>query len=192
MLSIPQPPPAGQADTHPVELEITLGVDTHKDTHVAAALTSLGVLLGTAAFPTTAAGYEQLLAWASSFGTVRQAGVEGTGSCGAALTRYLHTKNVHVIDVNSPDRATRRRRGKTDTIDAEAAARAVLSGRATTQAKTGNGHVEALRLFKLAKDFATKARTQAGSAWRAVVARAWWARRCASGVASGGRSGRFR
>jgi transposase len=98
--------------------------------------------------------------------------VEGTGSYGAALTRYLLVEGVHVIDVNSPDRPTRRRRGKTDTLDAEAAARAVVCGRATVQAKTGTGQVEALRLFKLAKDSATKARTQAINQLRAVLVNA--------------------
>ncbi|MBQ0906758.1 IS110 family transposase [Micromonospora sp. U21] len=169
---MPQPATAGHTGTSAADLEIVLGVDTHKDTHVAAVVTNLGVLIATAAFPATAAGYRQLLVWARDVGPVRRAGVEGSGSYGAALTRYLHAENVQVIDVNSPDRATRRRRGKTDTLDAEAAARAVISGRATTQAKTGDGHVEAIRLFKLAKDSATKARTQAINQLRAVLVNA--------------------
>jgi transposase len=65
-----------------------------------------------------------------------------------------------VIEVNQPDKATRRRRGKTDTLDAEAAARAVLSGRASATAKAGDGPVEMLRMFKLVKGSAVKARTQ--------------------------------
>ena len=100
--------------------------------------------------------------------TLRRAGVEGTGSYGAALTRYLRRHDVSVVEVNRPDRAMRRRRGKTDAIDAVAAAHAVLSGRATT-AKTGDGPVEMLRMFKLARASAVKARTQAINQLKAVI-----------------------
>ena len=134
--------------------------------------TALGVLLGTASFPTTAAGYRRLLAWARGFGPVRRAGVECTGSYGAALTRHLRSEAITVIEVNRRDRADRRRRGKTDTLDAEAAARAVLSGRATAIAKSGDGPVEMLRMFKLAKDSAVKSRTQAINQLKAVLVRA--------------------
>jgi transposase len=172
VLSSPQPVPTTLPATRFAGPEIVLGIDTHKDAHVAAAVTDLGTLLATAKFPATAAGYKQLLKWAREMGPVRRAGVEGTGSYGAALTRHLHAEDIEVIDVNSPDKATRRRRGKTDSIDAEAAARAVISGRATAQAKTGDGQVEAIRLFKLAKDSATKARTQAINQLRAVLVNA--------------------
>jgi transposase len=95
--------------------------------------------------------------------------VEGTGSYGAALARHLRAAGVEVIEVNAPDKATRRRRGKTDTLDAEAAARAVLSGRAGGSAKTGDGPVEMLRMFKLAKASAIKARTQTINQLKAVL-----------------------
>jgi transposase len=133
--------------------DVILGVDTHNDVHVAAVITVLGVLLGTQAFPTTAAGYVGLLGWARSHGTLRRAGVEGTSSHGTALTRHLRRERVYVIEINRPDRAARRRRGKTDALDAENAARAVLSGRATAEAKAGDGPAEAMRMFKIAKDF---------------------------------------
>ena len=149
--------------------EVVLGVDTHKDLHVAAVVTSLGALVDTHCFPTTAAGYRQLLVWARTLGTVRQAGVECTGSYGAALARHLRSEGVEVIEVNQPDKATRRRRGKTDAIDAEAAAHAVLAGRATASAKAGDGPVEMIRMFKLAKTSATKGRTQAINQLKAVL-----------------------
>jgi transposase len=95
--------------------------------------------------------------------------VEGTGCYGAALARYLRTHTITVIEVNRPDRANRRRRGKTDAIDAQAAAYAVLSGRATTTAKTGDGPIEMLRMFKLAKASAVKSRTQAINQLRAIL-----------------------
>jgi transposase len=149
--------------------EVVLGVDTHADAHVAALLTGVGAVVATASFAATAAGYRALLAWARGHGPVRTAGVEGTGSYGVALTRYLRRAGVRVIEVNRPDRAARRRRGKTDPVDAEAAARAVLDGRATITPKTADGPVEIRRLFKVAKDSAVKARTQAINQLKAVL-----------------------
>lgn len=165
MSSMPHPDPSDPA-------EVVLGVDTHKDVHVAAVLSALGVLLATSSFPTTAKGYRQLLAWARCFGPVNRAGVECTGSYGAALSRHLRSQAVTVIEVNRTDRSTHRRRGKTDTIDAEAAARAVLSGRATAIAKAGDGQVEMVRMFKLAKASAIKSRGQAINQLKAVLVRA--------------------
>ena len=152
--------------------QIILGVDTHADMHVAAVITTLGALLGTRSFPATAAGYAALLDWAVSHGRLRRAGVEGTSSHGTALNRHLARHHVHVIEVNRPNRAVRRRRGKTDAIDAENAARAVLADQATAVAKRGDGAVEMIRLFKIAKDSATKARTQTINQLRAILARA--------------------
>nr|WP_248003424.1 IS110 family transposase [Streptomyces sp. RLB1-33] len=94
--------------------EVVLGVDTHRDAHVAAVLSLVGAVIGTEVFPATVAGYRELLAWARGLGTVRGAGVEGTGSFGAALSRYLLTEGVEVFDVNRPDRTDRRVRGKSD------------------------------------------------------------------------------
>jgi transposase len=149
--------------------EVIVGVDTHKDFHVAAVITELGALLGSKAFPATRAGYRSLLRWARGFGAVQRAGVECTGSYGAALARHLAAAQVEVVEVSQPDKATRRRRGKTDAIDAEAAARAVLTGRATALAKTADGPVEMLRMFKLAKASAVKSRSQAINQLKAVL-----------------------
>jgi transposase len=126
---------------------------------VAAALSLVGEVLGTEAFPATAAGYRDLLEWARGLGTVRRAGVEGTGSFGAALSRYLLGQGVDVFDVNRSDRTDRRRRGKSDPLDAQNAARAVLSGRARAQANSVDGPVQIARMYKRAKDSAVKART---------------------------------
>ncbi|MCY0932134.1 IS110 family transposase [Streptomyces sp. H27-H1] len=149
--------------------DVLLGVDTHKDVHAAAVITVLGAALDGRSFPATANGYRQLLDWARSFGVLRRAGVECTGSYGAALTRHLRAEGIEVTEVNQPDKAARRRHGKTDAIDAEAAARAVLTGRATAAAKTGDGPVEMLRLFKLAKGSAVKSRTQAINQLKSVL-----------------------
>jgi len=140
---------------------ITGGVDTHLDVHVAAALTDVGGVLGTASFPTTTAGYRQLLEWMSSFGQVVLVGVEGTGSYGAGLSRFLHVQGVAVVEVDRPNRQKRRLSGKSDPIDAISAARAALGGTANGAAKTRDGNVEAIRVLRVAKISAHKARTQA-------------------------------
>ena len=109
---------------------ITGGVDTHADLHVAAALDSIGGLLGVREFPATAAGYADLLGWLSGFGDLALVGVEGTGSYGAGLARHLATAGIRVVEVDRADRQDRHRRGKSDPLDAVSAARAAQSGRA--------------------------------------------------------------
>jgi transposase len=140
---------------------VTGGVDTHLDVHVAAALDPIGGLLGAAPFETTPAGYEGLLAWLEGFGKVSKVGVEGTGSYGSGLARFLRAKGVEVIEVDRPNRAERRRSGKSDPLDAIEAARAALSGRAEGKPKTRDGAVEAIRVLVVAKRSATRARTKA-------------------------------
>jgi transposase len=144
-----------------LDVVVTGGVDTHQDVHVAAALDQLGRVLGTAAFPTTVTGYRQLLAWLRQHGQLAKVGVEGTGSYGAALARHLTGNDVEVLEVARPNRQVRRRFGKTDVVDAIAAARAVLSGEASGVPKSHDGPVEALRTLKAVQRSGNKARTQA-------------------------------
>ncbi|GAB3333902.1 IS110 family transposase [Micromonospora halotolerans] len=143
--------------THPT-VQVTAGVDTHKDTHTAAALDDTGRLLGTAQFAATPAGHRQLLTWLKQHGSVTVIGVEGTGAYGAGLTRYLHTQDITVVEVDRPDRTTRRHHGKSDPVDAEAAARAALTGRATGIPKQRDGCVEALRQLRIARTCAIRHR----------------------------------
>ena len=105
---------------------VTGGVDTHSDIHVVAAVDHLGGVLGTAQFRTTPAGYRQLLRWLQSHGPLHAVGVEGTGSYGLGLTRLLREHDIAVVEVARPNRQVRRRHGKSDVVDAVAAARAVL------------------------------------------------------------------
>ena len=112
------------------ERVVTGGVDTHLDVHVAAALDPIGGLLGVASFDATRAGYEALLAWSSGFGVPHRVGVEGTGSYGVGLARFLMEHDVEVIEVDRPNRQERSRTGKSDPADALEAARAALSGQA--------------------------------------------------------------
>jgi transposase len=130
---------------------ITGGVDTHLDVNVTAALDAIGGLLGVAEFPTTGAGHGRLLGWLSSFGAVSRVGVEGTGSYGAGLARFLRGSGVEVVEVDRPNRQARRRTGKSDPVDAIEAARAAQSGRALGAAKTRDGNVEAIRALVVAK-----------------------------------------
>ncbi len=143
------------------ETGLVLGVDTHKDVHVAALLDDLGRLLGVRSVRATDQGSDQLLAWAHRHGRVGRARVEGTGSYGYRLTYRLQQSGVEVVEVHRPDRSLRRRRGKTDSVDAEAAARAVLSGAAQARPKDREGPVGALRALMVARRSAVKARTQA-------------------------------
>ena len=152
--------------------EITGGVDTHLDIHVAAALNAIGGLLGVESFPADGPGYRRLLSWLESFGTVVLIGVEGTGSYGAGLTRHLHDKGVSVVEVDRPNRQERRRAGKSDPIDAVEAARAALSGRAKGQPKTRNGSVEAIRVLRIARCSARKERVRAINQLRSLVSTA--------------------
>ncbi|MFF3980736.1 IS110 family transposase [Streptomyces sp. NPDC001828] len=144
-------------------------MDTHRDTHVAAVVSLTGAVLATEAFPADAAGYRDLLTWAQKLGVVERAGVEGTGTYGASLSRYLLAQGVDVFDVNRTDRADRRRRGKSDLLDAQNAARAVLGGRSRARAKSADGPVQIARMYKLAKTSAVKARTQAINQLKAVL-----------------------
>jgi transposase len=151
-------------------LLITGGVDTHLDVHVAAALDGQGALLGVESFETTPAGYRRLLAWLRDFGDVEVVGVEGTGSYGAGLVRHFHAEGVRVVEVDRPNRQRRRRRGKSDPQDAITAARAAQSGDAHGDAKTRNGNVEGMRVLRVARLSARKARTQALNQMRSLIA----------------------
>jgi transposase len=140
---------------------ITLGVDTHKDTHVAVALDGLGRRLGTLSIPTTPAGYEELVDWANGFGPLEGVGIEGTGSFGAGLSRFLRSEGARVFEVDRPKRRDQYRSGKSDPIDAELAARAVLAGTATGRPKDADGEVEMIRTLRVTRRSAVKARAQA-------------------------------
>ena len=137
---------------------VTGGVDTHLDTHVAAALDANGGVLGVETFPTTPAGLEQLHDWLVEFGSLHRVGVEGTGAYGAGLARLLRRRGVEVVEVDRPNRQARRQHGKSDPADAVEAARAALSGRARGIAKTADGNVEAMRALLIAKRSARESR----------------------------------
>lgn len=153
----------------PVPVEVTGGVDTHKDTHTAAAIDAAGRLLGSAQFATDAAGYRALLGWLRSFGTLLLIGVEGTGVYGAGLARHLQQAGVAMVEVDRPDRKARRWQGKSDPVDAEAAARAALAGVRTGVPKTRDGQVEALRALRTARRSAVAQRADTQRQIKALI-----------------------
>ncbi|WP_406053382.1 IS110 family transposase [Kribbella sp. NBC_00889] len=149
--------------------QVVGGVDTHLDTHTAACVDHLGRLLAHAQFPATAAGEKRLLAWLGGFGDLAAVGVEGTGSYGASLARKLTAERLRVVEVSRPNRQTRHQHGKSDPIDAEAAARAVLAGTATGTPKARTGVVESIRVLRTARSGAVKARTAATNTLKHLV-----------------------
>src|SRR6266571_9003104 len=107
---------------------VVAGVDAHTDEHHLAVVDLQGRLLGAAAFPTTAEGYSRLIGWLRGQGEIERVGVESTGAYAAGLVRALLADGIRVVEVNQPHPHARQRLGKSDPIDAELAARAVLSG----------------------------------------------------------------
>ena len=149
--------------------EVIGGVDTHAATHCAAVIDGQGRLLGTAEFAAGESGYGALVAWMGGFGSLRRVGVEGTGAYGAGLARHLHGEGLTVVEVPRPDRRLRRQSGKSDPIDAEAAARAVLAGVATVVPKGARGPIEAIRALRVARLGAIKAKTAATNTLRSMI-----------------------
>lgn len=134
------------------------GVDTHKDLHVVAVVDEHDRVLGNECFPTSRQGYKQMLLWMRSFGELARVGVECTGSYGAGLLRYLQQAHVTVLEVTTPDKSDRRKRGKDDTLDAQNAAHAAFAGIRTVTPKSRDGMIESLRVLKVCRKTAIAAR----------------------------------
>ena len=148
---------------------LTGGVDTHSQVHVAAVIDHLGGVLGVESFPVDRAGYVALGDWMCGFGDIDVVGVEGTGSYGAGLARYLARVGLAVVEVDRPNRQQRARAGKSDPLDAIEAARAALGGRAFGHAKSRDGDVEAMRHLLVARRSAAESRVQALNQIRQLV-----------------------
>ena len=134
------------------------GVDTHKDLHVAAVVDEVDRVLASQSFATTRHGYKQMLAWMRTFGQLRRVGVECTGTYGSGLLRYMQTAGVEVLEVTTPDKSDRRKRGKDDDLDAQNAAHAAFAGRRTVTPKSRDGMTESLRVLKVCRKTAVAAR----------------------------------
>lgn len=149
--------------------EVILGVDTHLDKHIGVLIDHVGRFIDQISIDANAAGYNKMLRWATSFGALQRAGVEGTGTYGAGLARFLVSHEIIVFEINRPDRSMRRFRGKSDPTDAESAARTVLSGKECAIAKSQSGAAEAMRIVSVARRSTVKARTQTVNQLRALL-----------------------
>ena len=158
--------------TPPDARTVIVGVDTHTHVHVAVAIDSWGIRLRDHAFVVDSGGYQALITWAETHGRIDAFGIEGTGSYGAGLARAVRRAGHRVVEVNRGDRRTRRAAGKSDTIDAEVAARSVLAGQSTAIPKTADGAVEMMRQLKITRDTAVKARTTAMNTLKQIVVHA--------------------
>ena len=151
---------------------VTAGVDTHADTNVVAVLDAQGRRLGIESFPATSEGHRLLEEWALGFGPIEAVGIEGTGAWGAGLARHLSGQGHRVVEVDRPNRQVRYRHGKSDPIDAEAAARAVQAGTATGVPKDRTGLVESIRALRVARRSAVKDRREAIQQLRSLTSTA--------------------
>ncbi len=145
------------------------GVDTHGHAHHAAVVDEVGRVVGSAEFEASLKGYRQLFAWMSRFGRLDKVGVREPAATGAGLCSYLMSTGVDVVEVDRPDRRTRRQSGKSDPIDAEAAARSVLAGTASAVPKDRSGLVESIRALRAARSGALKAETAAINTVRSMI-----------------------
>ncbi len=136
---------------HAAETHVIGGVDTHKHLHVATVVDHRDCVLGTASFPTTRHGYRLMLAWMRSFGDLQRVGVECSGSYGAGLLRYTQGAGVDILEVTTPNKLDRRRRGKNDDFDTESAAHAAFAKRHTVTPRTRDGMVESLRVLRVCR-----------------------------------------
>lgn len=151
------------------ETFVTVGVDTHLDEHVAVALDHLGRRLDALCVTTNEGGYSKLLRWAHALGKLERVGIEGAGSFGAGLARFLRARGVEVLEVGRPKRRDEHRDSKSDPIDAELAARAVLAGTAIGESKGTEGRVEMIRVLRAARRSAVKARAQAANQLKGLI-----------------------
>jgi transposase len=151
------------------QVQVFAGVDSHQETHTACAISATGGVLGEGVFAANRAGYAALLEWLEGYGVLVVVGIEGTGAYGAGLARWLHAHGVAMVEVDRPDRKTRRQLGKSDPIDARAAARATLAGVASGAPKTRTGKVEALRNLRVARRSAVEQRADCARQIRTLI-----------------------
>lgn len=147
-------------------VQVVGGIDPHADTIHVAAVTTVGKVLGDAEFPTTASGYRRAITFLTSYGEVERVGVEGAASYGAGITRALTVAGIEAVEVDRPTRSARRRKGKSDELDAYHAARAVLAER-TSPIKDPT--LDGLRALNLARRSAVKAKTAAGNQINSIL-----------------------
>ncbi len=152
------------------ELDYVVGVDSHRDEHVVAVVSApVGAVIAERSVRANARGYRELLRVAERSAPGRRAwAIEGTGSYGAGVARYLAERGEVVLEVSRTPRAERRLRGKDDTLDAARAARAALAADRLALPRAGDRRV-ALRLLLIARRSAVDVRREALTQLRAVI-----------------------
>jgi transposase len=149
--------------------QVTVGVDTHKQFHVAHAVDELGRALGTHRVPATTAGYAAFVSWARALGQLVTVGIEGPGHYGAGLARHLRAEGIALTEVGRPKRQHRARYGKSDDTDAAGAAAIVLAGEALGDPKSADGAAEMVRVLRVARSSAVRARAKAATALHDLI-----------------------
>jgi transposase len=144
--------------------QVTVGVDTHMQFHVAHAVDQLGRPLGTHRLAATPAGYRGFVSWARALGQLVAVGIEGPGHFGAGLARYLRAEGIEVSEVGRPKRQRRARFGKSDDADAAGAAAMVLAGDVLGEPKSADGAAEMVRVLRVARTSVVRARAKAYNA----------------------------
>ena len=151
------------------DIDAVIGVDTHRDTHTAAATDLVGRQLAVLVVKADSSGYAQLLDWAVTIAPGPRVlwAVEGTRSHGAGLHRALVDTGASVTEVDRPTRRARRN-GKSDPIDALLAARAALAKDDIRQPRV-DGSREAARLLVVERDRLIRHRTAVLNQMRDLV-----------------------
>jgi transposase len=152
------------------EVDYVIGVDTHRDEHTLAAVSApAGAVVAGEAVRANARGYRATLRFAARYATGRRVwAIEGSGSYGAGLARYLGERGEIVLELSRTPKGERRLRGKDDTLDAVRTARAALTSQTLTLPRAGERR-EALRLLLLARRSAVDVRREALGQLRAVI-----------------------
>ncbi|WP_354260861.1 transposase [Arthrobacter sp. OAP107] len=140
-------------------IKVIAGIDTHADTHHRGRDQRTRQTPRGQGIRGRGSGYRKIVD--VSYGTVTAVGVEGTGSYGAELARTLRAAGLTVLEVNRPNWAARRLKGKSDPLDAYEAAKSILDGRSTSVPKAKDGPVECLRILRTGRASALKARSAA-------------------------------
>lgn len=151
------------------ENNLILGVDTHLDINVAVLINPLGQVIATSEFEMNTKGYEHLYKWCYSFGIINFCRHRRYRNIWFGVISFLNEEGITILEVNRPNRAIRRLRGKSDPTDAESAARAVLSNEAKALPKSQGGAVEAMRFLLITRRSAVKAKTQSINQIRAML-----------------------
>lgn len=154
------------------QVDVVIGVDTHTDTHTAAVVSAVGAVLAQVQVSADPGGCARLLDWANAHATGPRMlwAVDGTRAHGVGLTRLLRAAGARVVEAPKPVTGRRRRGGKSDALDAVAAARAVLAASAEKVSDPrGDGDREALRILLVCRRHDSDTRTATVNLFKSLI-----------------------